>query len=140
MLVALTGPGGSRAQHAETWLVLFDLYRAIGQQLKFESLALDYAQQFGWSAPQWFSLPQLVAEAASDERPQRSRIDTQVGWVCPAAVDADAVARLRIADRCRCRCPGCSTGAPSHRSTSRPARRLAELFRHWATSRWRCAG
>ena len=82
-LPALTGLGGTRAQHAETWLVLFDLYRATGQQHKFESLALDYAQQFGWSAPQWFSMPKLVAEAASDERPRSARIDGQVGWVCP---------------------------------------------------------
>src|SRR6202008_3998297 len=74
----LTGPGGARAQHAETWLVLFDLYRAIGQQHKFESLALDYAQQFGWSAPQWYSLPRLVAEAASEDRPSSSRIEGQV--------------------------------------------------------------
>jgi hypothetical protein len=94
-LAALTGQGGSRAEHAETWLVLFDLYRATGQQHKFESLALDYAQAFGWSAPQWFSMPKLVAEAASDDRPSRSpRIDGQVGWVCPEILDADAVARL----------------------------------------------
>jgi len=93
-LAALTSPGGPRAQHAETWLVLFDLYRAIGQQHKFESLALDYAQQFGWSAPQWFSMPQLVAEAATDERPRSSRIEGQVGWVCPEYVDADTVAQL----------------------------------------------
>ncbi|HEY0818703.1 MAG TPA: hypothetical protein VGD46_08000, partial [Rhizobacter sp.] len=33
-LSALTGQGGPRAQHAETWLALFDLYRAIGQQHK----------------------------------------------------------------------------------------------------------
>jgi hypothetical protein len=66
-LAAQTGPGGGRAQHAETWLVLFDLYRATGQQQRFESLALDYAQQFGWSAPQWYSLPKLVAEAIADE-------------------------------------------------------------------------
>ena len=65
-LAALTSANGPRAQHAETWLALFDLYRAIGQQQKFESLALDYAQQFGWSAPQWFSMPRLVAEAASE--------------------------------------------------------------------------
>jgi len=93
-ILSLTGPGGSRHQHAETWLVLFDLYRAIGQQHKFESLALDYAQQFGWSAPQWFSLPRLVAEAASDERPSSSRIEGQVGWVCPEHLDADGVAKL----------------------------------------------
>ena len=53
-LVALTSPGGARAQHAETWLVLFDFYRATARQSKFESLALDYARQFGWSAPQWY--------------------------------------------------------------------------------------
>jgi hypothetical protein len=75
--------------------VLFDLYRAIGQHHKFESLALDYAQQFGWSAPQWFSMPKLVAEASDhDPRPRMARIEGQVGWVCPEFVDADAVARL----------------------------------------------
>jgi hypothetical protein len=93
-LLSLTGIGGSRHEHAETWLVLFDLYRAIGQQHKFESLALDYAQQFGWSAPQWFSLPRLVAEAASEDRPSSSRIEGQVGWVCPEHLDAEGVAKL----------------------------------------------
>ena len=93
-LAALTGTAGKRAQHAETWLVLFDLYRAIGQQHKFESLALDYAQQFGWSAPQWYSMPRMVAEATSDDRPRTSRIVGQTGWVCPAFVDAEVVAKL----------------------------------------------
>jgi hypothetical protein len=93
-LSALTSMGGPRAQHAETWLVLFDLYRATGQQLKFESLALDYAQQFGWSSPQWFSLPRMVAEAASDEPLSSTRIEGQVGWVSPDYIDADAVAAL----------------------------------------------
>ncbi len=93
-LTGLTGPAGARAQHAETWLVVFDLYRATGQQHKFESLALDYAQQFGWSAPQWFSMPKLVAEAASEERPSSARIEGQVGWVCPNYLDAEGVAKL----------------------------------------------
>jgi hypothetical protein len=93
-LGGLTSAGGNRAQHAETWLVLFDLYRATGQQHKFESLAMDYAQQFGWSAPQWFSLPKLVAEAASEERPSSSRVEGQVGWVCPSYLDAEGVAKL----------------------------------------------
>lgn len=97
-LQTITAPGGARAQHAETWLVLFDLYRAIGQQQRFESLAIDYAQQFGWSAPQWFSLPRLVADAVADESPARgsaSRITGDVGWVSPDLLDIDAVARLR---------------------------------------------
>jgi len=100
-LQQITGPSGARAQHAETWLVLFDLYRATGQQARFESLAVDYAQQFGWSAPQWYSLPKLVADAVADEAPHgspmlaASRIMGEVGWVCPEVLDIDAVARLR---------------------------------------------
>ncbi len=94
-LSSLTRAGGRRAQHAETWLVLFDLYRATGQQPKFESLALDYAQQFGWSAPQWFSLPKLVAESASQDKPAQRRSVGEIGWICPEVLDTDAVARLR---------------------------------------------
>ena len=104
-LQRITGPGGDRAQHAETWLVLFDLYRATGQQQRFESLAVDYAQQFGWSAPQWYSLPKLVAEALADEpvmTNKRGRTAPgelgdlgDVGWVCPPLLDIEAVARLR---------------------------------------------
>ena len=97
-LQRITAEGGERSQHAETWLVLFDLYRATGQQQRFESLALDYAQQFGWSAPQWYSLPKLVAEAVADEpivTSSNSRMSGDVGWVCPDILDIEAVARLR---------------------------------------------
>ena len=93
-LTQLISPTGLRAHHAETWLVLFDLYRAIGQQGKFEGLALDYAQTFGWSAPQWFSMPQLVAEAASDQAHPPAVVDGQVGWASPVHLDADAVTKL----------------------------------------------
>jgi hypothetical protein len=80
-------------------MVLFDLFRAIGQQQRFESLAVEYAQLFGWSAPQWYSLPRLVADAVADERPARqlatdSDLGT-VGWIAPEQLDIDAVARLR---------------------------------------------
>ena len=103
-LQRLTGPVGARAQHAETWLVLFDLYRATGQQHRFESLALDYAQQFGWSAPQWYSLPKLVADKIAEEplfpsssgtSGGQSVLGGDVGWVCPPHLDIEAVARLR---------------------------------------------
>jgi hypothetical protein len=94
-LLTLTGHNGLRAQHAETWLVLFDLYRATGQQHKFESLAMDYVQQFGWSSPQWFSMPQLVAEAVRTERPARVRYDGRTGWTCPELLDVDEVTKLQ---------------------------------------------
>jgi len=129
-LIALTGPGGVRAEHAESWLALFDLYRAIGQQQKFEGLALDYARQFGWSAPQWFSMPRMVAEAAGDERPRASRIDGQVGWVCPPLLDADAVARLR-SQTLQMPLPWVFDWSALGTLDAEAASRLSELFRGW---------
>ena len=129
-LAALTGPGGIRAQHAETWLVLFDLYRAIGQQHKFESLALDYAQQFGWSAPQWFSMPKLVAEAASEDRPRLSRIDGQVGWVCPEHVDAEAVGKL-ASQALQMPLPWVFDFSALRGIDAEACARMSELFRKW---------
>jgi len=129
-LAGLTSQGGSRAQHAETWLVLFDLYRAIGQQHKFESLALDYAQQFGWSAPQWFSLPKLVAEAASEERPRNKRIAGQVGWIAPDHVDADAVAKLASVSL-QMPLPWVFDWSALRTIDAEACARLSELFRGW---------
>ena len=98
-LQRLTADDGPRGQHAETWLVLFDLYRATGQQQHFESLAVEYAQQFGWSAPQWYSLPKLVAEAQADapavHEAAPTRGSVEVGWLAPEHLDIEAVARLR---------------------------------------------
>jgi hypothetical protein len=130
-LSSMTAMTGSRAGHAETWLVLFDLYRAIGQQSKFESLALDYAQQFGWSAPQWFSMPKLVAEAASSEdRPKAPRIEGQVGWVCPDFVDSDAVAKLR-SQTLQMPLPWVFDWGALRNIDPEACARMSELFRSW---------
>ena len=133
-LSQLTRPGGSRAQHAETWLVLFDLYRAIGQAPKFEALANEYAQQFGWSAPQWFSLPKLVAEAAAAEelRPAPARIPGEVGWVCPEVLDTDAVARLH-SQTLQMPLPWVLDWSALRIVDPEAAAKLSELFRRWAT-------
>ena len=136
-LSALTGYNGSRAQHAETWLVLFDLYRAIGQQQKFESLALDYAQQFGWSAPQWFSMPKLVAEAASssnEDRPKTARIDGQVGWICPEWLDPEAVAKLR-SQTLQMPLPWVFDWSGLKGIDPEACARMSELFRAWIGQR-----
>jgi len=131
-LAALTSPSGTRAQHAETWLVLFDMYRAIGQHDKFENLALDYAQQFGWSAPQWFSMPQLVAEAASleENKPRASRVDGHVGWVCPEIVDGDAVAKLR-SQTLQMPLPWVFDWGQLSSIDPEACARMSELFRGW---------
>ncbi len=135
-LQRITGKDGPRINHAETWLVLFDLYRATGQQQRFESLALDYAQRFGWSAPQWYSLPHLVAEAAAaDDRPITSRLSsdrsTEVGWVCPERLDIEAVARLR-SQTLQMPMPWVFDWAGLKTVDAEAAMQLATLFRLWS--------
>jgi hypothetical protein len=146
-LLKLTGKNGSRAEHAETWLVLFDLYRAVGQQQKFENLAQDYAQQFGFSAPQWFSMPRLVAQAASDEQQQRPKTSTesrvggggsaeggQVGWACPDRLTTEGVAKL--ASQClQMPMPWVFDWAALKALDAEVCARLSELFRAWMPQR-----
>jgi hypothetical protein len=130
-LSSLTKPGGSRAQHAETWLVLFDLYRATGQQPKFESLALDYAQQFGFSAPQWFSLPKLVAESAQQDKPAERRSAGEIGWICPEVLDIDGVAKLR-STTLQLPLPWVFDWSALKTIEPEAASQLADLFRLWS--------
>jgi hypothetical protein len=92
-LQALIGPRGERRDHDETWLVLFDLYRAIGQQAKFETVTMEYVERFHRSAPQWFSLPRQLAEAT--KKPEAGKaMAGGIGWVCPPNLDGEAVSRL----------------------------------------------
>ncbi|MCW5610006.1 MAG: hypothetical protein KIS83_04880 [Rubrivivax sp.] len=130
----ITGPGGARAQHAETWLVLFDLYRATGQQQRFESLAMDYAQQFGWSAPQWYSLPKLVADAVAEEAllpGSSARTAGEIGWLCPEQLDIDAVARLR-SQTLQMPLPWVFDWHQLRTIEAEAAMQLSTLFRLWA--------
>ncbi len=130
-LTTLTRVGGARAQHAETWLVLFDLHRATGQQHKFEGLALEYAQQFGWSAPQWYSLPKLVAESAQQEKPREQRTAGEIGWICPALLDTDAVAKLR-SQTLQLPLPWVFDWSALQSVEPEAAAHMSELFRQWA--------
>jgi len=134
-LQRITGHGGARALHAETWLVLFDLYRATGQQQRFESLALEYAQQFDSSAPQWYSLPRLVADALADEPLATHGASTSslgdTGWICPEHLDVDAVARLR-SQTLQMPLPWVIDWSHLLRIDAEAAMQLSMLFRLWA--------
>jgi hypothetical protein len=129
-LATLIGSGGAREENAETWLVLFDLYRATGQQHKFESLAMDYAQQFGWSSPQWFSMPKMVADAAADEAPTGTSVAGQIGWVCPAAVDTEVVAKLS-SQTLQMPLPWVFDWSALQGIDAEACSKLSELFRKW---------
>ncbi len=93
VLAELTSPAGARHDHLDTWLTRFDLFRATGQQQKFEALANDFAPAFSQSPPQWMSLPQMVVEAARSA-PKSAVGQAEIGWVCPPVLDDEAVGRL----------------------------------------------
>jgi anti-anti-sigma regulatory factor len=92
-------PGGPRADHDETWLTLFDLYRAIGQQERFEAAAIEFAGRFGRSAPQWMSLPEAVGRmgAAGKPAPAPAGAADRIDWTSPSSVGPQTVAALSAA-------------------------------------------
>ena len=95
-LMEVLGPGGTRIDHDDTWLTLFDLYRATGQQESFESAAIDFASRFGRSAPQWFSLPEAVGKMGAAASPASSGTFS-ADWTCPSALGTQTLAALNAA-------------------------------------------
>lgn len=94
-LLEILGPGGNRAGSAETWLTLFDLYRAAGKQDKFEAAAIGFVERFDRSAPQWFSMPDLVE--ILDEPPKVAAPRPTADWICPSVLGIQTVAALKAA-------------------------------------------
>jgi ABC-type transporter Mla MlaB component len=95
-LLETLGPQGSRAQHADTWLALFDLYRATGQQDKFEHQAIEFVGRFDRSAPQWYSMPDMVKQLASPSAPVPGN-GPAADWTCPSVLGIQTVATLSAA-------------------------------------------
>ena len=77
------------------WMMLFDLFRATGQQQKFESAALDYAVRFDRLAPLWCSLPEMTGELlGARASAQGAKAGVKLEWRSPAVLDAGGVASL----------------------------------------------
>lgn len=130
-LTELVRPGGSRNLHGETWLVLFDHYRATGAQGKFEALAVEYAQQFGLSAPQWFSMPKLVAETTRQSSRSPMGKAGQVSWTAPSALSADEVLILQKRSE-TLPMPWVFDWSAVDEIEIEAAIQLRQLMRHWA--------
>jgi ABC-type transporter Mla MlaB component len=143
-LMALVQPGAARHDHLDTWMVLFDLYRALDLPQKFEQLAVAFLQKFGVSPPQWYSLPDKVSRflgqgerppalsgAAQPEAVPADDVVTREGWLAPAVLDTDAMAALRIA--CL-QLPRPWTMSWDHVQDIRPegAAMLAQTMNQWA--------
>ncbi|MEP6965335.1 MAG: STAS domain-containing protein [Polaromonas sp.] len=94
-LLQILAPGASRESHVETWLTLFDFYRATGEQDKFEKAAIEFVERFDRSAPQWFSLPDMVKKlgGAADKATEGA----PAHWICPSVLGMQTVAALRAA-------------------------------------------
>ncbi|MBA3770939.1 MAG: STAS domain-containing protein [Ramlibacter sp.] len=95
-LMEVLGPQGGRIDHDETWLTLFDLYRATGRQDRFETAAIDFAGRFGRSAPQWVSIPEAVGRMQAPSGAAGST-QSKANWTCPATVGTQTVAAMTIA-------------------------------------------
>ena len=95
-LLEVLSPQGQRINHDETWLTLFDLYRATGQLDRYESAAIEFAGRFARSAPQWVSLPNAVARmnAPAAAAPLSMQI---ADWTSPAAFGTQTLATLNAA-------------------------------------------
>ena len=90
---ALTDP--QRALNEETWLTLFDLYRATGQHDAFDGVAIDFAGRFGRSAPLWFSLPEVLNQPTQPATGGPSA--NGYLWNCPDILGQQSVAALQAA-------------------------------------------
>ena len=97
-LMEVLSPTGARIDHDETWLTLFDLYRATGRQDRFETAAIDFAGRFGRSAPQWFSIPEAVgrmhAQPAAAAPAGSAPAPQPANWTCPATLGTQTVVAM----------------------------------------------
>ena len=84
--------GKARSDQVESWLALFDLYRATGQQDRFDVAAIDFANQFHRSAPQWFSMPAMFSELAGAQ--PAAPASHAAHWTCPPLLNLKSVGLL----------------------------------------------
>lgn len=106
--------GGAREGHLLTWQALLDLYRAMGQQQRFDAAAAAYVKAFGEPSPTWVSIPRLAMKMhagpgsavpqegpttapGADGVPQsvRSMAEPSSVWRCPPQLDSSSVQALR---------------------------------------------
>lgn len=95
-LLEILAPNAARAGHADTWLTLFDLYRATAQQEKFENAAIQFVERFDRSAPQWFSMPDMVKMLSTPEGKAATN-GPAADWICPSVLGIQTVAALKAA-------------------------------------------
>jgi ABC-type transporter Mla MlaB component len=66
----------------------------VGQQEKFESAALDFAGRLGRSAPQWFSMPDVVKTMAPTGAAGKDAGAQPAHWTAPATIGTQTLAAM----------------------------------------------
>lgn len=100
-LLALLAPGHPQGTRPETWHVLFDFYRATGQQDRYDAFAADFAVRFNCSPPQWRRLSDPLVDGAGEPDAIASAFPACVAgeasphWSCPVVLDRAAALTLR---------------------------------------------
>lgn len=86
--------GGSRIDQVDDWLALFDLYRATGQLVPFESRAVDFVNRFSRSAPQWYDMPELMRQLTGKVYTP-TNASARAVWVSETKLDTHAAGTLQ---------------------------------------------
>ncbi|MDE2419090.1 MAG: STAS domain-containing protein [Burkholderiales bacterium] len=74
---------------------LLDVYRASDAPELFDEVAIAYAQRFGRSAPEWYSVPDMLSAVATRFTDAiEPAAPAAIVWFCPATLDEAAVSRL----------------------------------------------
>ncbi|MDR2331203.1 MAG: hypothetical protein LBE58_16495 [Comamonas sp.] len=77
------------------WLTLFDLYRATGDQTKFDFHAIEFASKYGRSAPVWFSMPQELGAKALQTGDAPAEDVRLLNWQAPPVLSTAALSGLQ---------------------------------------------
>ena len=72
---------------------IFDLHRATGAREAFDHFALDYAERFGTSPPEWANLPALLQELRLRRQAPAAELRSDE-WVCPEVLTTEGLAGL----------------------------------------------
>jgi anti-anti-sigma regulatory factor len=117
----------------DEWLTLFDLYRAIGNADAFESLAIDFANRFSTSAPQWFSMKADLAARTGAIAKQATSSLGKATWVADKVLEPYAATVLaKLLERTPQ--PWVLDWTHLHRIESGSLPALIQLFKAWVVT------
>ena len=129
VILEALGDGRERVNQQDDWFALFDFYRATGQLAPFESHAVDFANRFHRSAPQWYDMPGKVTSLTGKVcRPASG--PNRVLWACEPAIDAHAVGTLQSV-LARASQPWVLDWSPVESIDFKAARALLGMFTLW---------